>query len=106
MLRRLQPQIVILRINSDLSPPDARPDVVGSKIATLVQRLQAECQVQKILVCQTINRATGWRDLPFFNNRVALVSQYFSVVLETLRSAVFWRHKGLRQLKGLHSIRY
>ena len=60
-VRRLQPQIVILEIGSnDLSPPDARPEVVGSKIETLVQRLHAECRVETIVVCQTINRAAVW----------------------------------------------
>ena len=82
LVRRLQPQIVILEIGSnDLSPPDARPEVVGSKIETLVQRLHAECRVETIVVCQTINRAAGLRDPPFFNDRVALLNQYLSVVL-------------------------
>ena len=82
LVRCLQPQIVILEIGSnDLSPPDARPKVVGSKIETLVQRLHAECQVETIVVCQTINRATGLRDPPSFNDRVALLNQYLSVVL-------------------------
>ena len=98
LVRCLQPQIVILEIGSnDLSPPDARPKVVGSKIETLVQRLHAECQVETIVVCQTINRAAGLRDPPSFNDRVALLNQYLSIVLETLPFAVFWRHKGLRQ---------
>ena len=98
LVRRLQPQIVILEIGSnDLSPPDARPEVVGSKIETLVQRLHAECRVETIVVSQTINRAAGLRDPPSFTDRVALLNQYFSVVLETLPFAVFWRHKGLRQ---------
>ena len=90
LVRRLQSQIVI-------SPPDARPEVVGSKIETLVQRLHAECRVETIVVCQTINRAAGLRDPPSFTDRVALLNQYLSVVLETLPFAVFWRHKGLRQ---------
>ena len=93
LVRRLQPQIVIL----DLSPSDARPEVVGSKIKTLVQRLRTECRVETIVVCQTINRTAGLRDPPSFNDRVALLNQYLSVVLETLPFAVFWRHKGLRQ---------
>ena len=98
LVRCLQPQIVILEIGSnDLSPPDARPKVVGSKIETLVQRLHAECQLETIVVCQTINHAAGLRDPPSFNDRVALLNQYLSVVLETLPFAVFWRHKGLRQ---------
>ena len=95
LVGRLQPQIVILDIGSnDLSPP--RPEVVGSNIETLIQRLHAECQVETV-VCQTINRAAGLRDPPSFNDRVALLNQYLSVVLETLPFAVFWRHKGLRQ---------
>ena len=98
LVRCLQPQIVILEIGSnDLSPPDARPEVVGSKIRTLVQGLHAECQVETIVVCQTINHTAGLRDPPSFNDRVALLNQYLSVVLETLPFAVFWRHKGLRQ---------
>ena len=89
-VRCLQPQIVILEIGSnDLSPPDARPKVVGSKIETLVQHLHAECQLETIVVCQTINRAAGLRDPPSFNDRVALLNQYLSVVLETLPFAVF-----------------
>ena len=74
LVRRLQPQIVILESGSnDLSPPDTRPEVVGSKIETLVQRLHAECRVETIVVCQTINRAAGLRDPPSFNDRVALL---------------------------------
>ena len=71
--------------------------MVGSKIETLVQRLHAECQVETIVVCQTINRAAGLRDPSSFNDRVALLNQYLSVVLETLPFAVFGRHKGFRQ---------
>ena len=98
LVRRLQPQIVILEIGSnDLSPPDARHEVVGSKIKTLVQRLHAECRVETLVVCQNINRAAGLRDPPSFDDRVALLNQYLSVVLETLPFAVFWHHKGLRQ---------
>ena len=98
LVRRRQPQIVILEVvSNDLSPPDARPEVVGSKIETLVQRLHGECQFGTIVVCQTINRAAGLRDPPSFTDRVALLNQYLSVVLETLPFAVFWRHKGLRQ---------
>ena len=98
LVRCLQPQIVILEIGSnDLSPPDARPEVVGSKIETVLQRLHAGCQVKTIVVCQTINRAAGLRDPPSFNDHVALLNQYLSMVLETLPFAVFWRHTGLRQ---------
>ena len=61
--------------------------MVGSKIETLVQRLHAECQVETIVVCQTIHRAAGSRDPPSFNARVAFFLPF----------AVFWRHKGLRQ---------
>ena len=71
LVGRLQPQIVILDIGSnDLNPP--RPEVVGSNIETLIQRLHAECQVETV-VCQTINRAAGLRDPPSFNDRVALL---------------------------------
>ena len=98
LVRRLQPQTVILEIGSnDFSPPDARPEVVRSKIETLVQCLHAECRVETIVVCQTINRAAGLRDPPSFNDGVALLNQYLSVVQQTLPFAVFWRHKGLRQ---------
>ena len=102
LVRRLQPQIVIL------------------------ERLHAECQVKTIVVCQTITRAKGLRDLPSFNDRVALLNQYLSVVLETLPFAFFWRHTthrshfiqrrgthqfqrticSLSELQGRHSIRY
>ena len=107
LVRRLQPQIVILEIGSNgLSPPDARPEVVGSKIETLVQRLHAECQVETIVVCQTINRAAGLSDPPsylfilfiyllFSHNKDYTTTN--DRVLETLPFAVFWRHKGLRQ---------
>ena len=78
LVRCLQPQIVILEIGSnDLSPPDVRLEVVGSKIKTLVQRLHAECKVETIVVCQTINRTAGLRDPPSFNDRVALLSNIF-----------------------------
>ena len=65
LVRRLQTQVVILEIGSNnLSPLNTRLEVVGSKIETLVQRLHAKCQVQTILVCQIIMRATGLKDPP------------------------------------------
>jgi len=93
LVRRLQPQIANLEISSNnLSPPDARPKVVILKIETLVQCLYAKRQVQKIVVCQSINNTTGLRDPPSFDDHVALLNQYPSIVLETLPFAVFWSH--------------
>ena len=76
-------------------PREVKPEIVGSKIETLVQHLHAHFSVKFIVVCQTINRAVCPRNTPFYNYRVALLNRYLSVVLETLPFAEFWRHKGL-----------
>ena len=97
-VRKVQPDIVILEIGSnDLCPRDAKPEIVGSKIETLVQHLHAHFNVRFIVVCQTIARAACPRDNPSYNDRVALLNQYLDVVLEAIPFAEFWRHKGLRK---------
>jgi len=89
---RLQPDIVILEVGSnDLCPRVVKPETVGSKIETLVQHFHAHFSVKFIVVCQTITRAVCPRNTPFYNDRVALLNQYLSVVLETLPFAEFWR---------------
>ena len=70
---------------------------MGSKIESLVQLLHAQYSVKFIVVCQTIARAICPRSTPFYNDRVALLNRYLSVVLETLPFATFWCHKGLRK---------
>ena len=96
---RLKPEIVILELGSnDLSPGEARPERVGSEIESLVQLLHAQYGVKFIVVCQTINnRALCPRSTPSYNDLVALLNRYLSVVLETLPFATFWCHKGLRK---------
>ena len=95
---RLKPEIVILELGSnDISPSEARPERVGSTIESLVQLLHAQYGVKFIVVCQTINRAFCPRSTPSYNDRVALLNRYLSVVLETLPFAAFWCHKGLRK---------
>ena len=94
----LKPEIVILELGSnDLSPEEARPEHVGSKIESLVQLLHAQYSVKFIVVCQTIKRAVCPRGTPSYNDRVDLLNRYLSVVLETLPFATFWCHKGLRK---------
>ena len=62
---RLKPEIVILELGwNDLSPPEARPELVGSKIESLVQLLYAQYGAKFIVVCQTITRALGPRGTP------------------------------------------
>ena len=95
---RLKPEIVILELGSnDLSPSEARSEQVGSKIESLLQLLHANYGVKFIVVCQTINRALCPRSTPSYNDRVALLNRYLSVILETLPFATFWCHKGLRK---------
>lgn len=97
-VRKVQPDIVILEIGSnDLCPRDAKPEIVGSKIETLVQHLHAHFNVRFIVVCRTVARAACPRDNPSYNDRVALLNQYLDVVLEAIPFAEFWRHKGLRK---------
>ena len=95
---RLKPEIVILELGSnDLSRSEGRPEQVGSKKESLVQLLHAQYGVKFIVVCQTINRALSLRSTPSYNDRVALLNRYLSVVLEMLPFATFWCHKGLRK---------
>ena len=62
-VRKVQPDIVILEIGSnDLCPRDAKPEIVGSRIETLVQHLHAYFNVRFIVVCQTIARSACPRD--------------------------------------------
>ena len=91
----LKPEIVILELGSnDLSPEEARPEHVGSKIESLVQLLYAQYSVKFIVVCQTIKYAVCPRGTPSNNDRVGPLNCYLSMVLETLPSATFWCHKG------------
>ena len=95
---RLKPEIVILeRGSNDLSPNEARPERVGSKIESLVQLLHAQYGVKFIVVFQTTTRALCPPGSPFYNDSVTLLNRYLSVVLETLPFATFWCHKGLRK---------
>ena len=95
VVARLKPEIVILELGlNDLSPSEARPEQVGSKVESLVQLLQAQYGVKFIVVCQTINCALCPWSTPSYNDRVALLNRYLSVVLETLPFATFWCHKG------------
>ena len=97
-VRRLKPDIVILEIGSnDLCQLGVKPETVGSKIEALVHILQNQCHVNYIMVCQVINRTAIPREVPLYNERVALLNQYLSVVLETLDFVQFWCHKGLRK---------
>ena len=80
---RLKPEIVILKLGSNgLSPSEARPKQVGSKIDSLCT-LHTQYGVKFIVVCQTINRALCLHGTPSSNDRVALLNRYLSVVLET-----------------------
>ena len=68
---RLKPEIVIQELGSnDLSPPEARPELVGSKIESLVQLLHAKYGVKFVVVCQTITRALCPRGTSSYNDRV------------------------------------
>lgn len=97
-VQRLKPDIVILEIGSnDLCQPGVKPETVGSNIETLVHILHNQYQVKYIMVCQVINRATIPREVHCYNERVAILNQYLSVVLETLEFVQFWCHKGLRK---------
>ena len=92
----LTPEIVILEQGlNDLSPEEARPEHVGSKIESLVQLLHAQYSVKFIVVSQTIKRAVCPQGTPSYNDRVSLLNRYLSVVLEMLPFATFWCHKGL-----------
>jgi len=95
---RLKPEIVILELGSnDLNPTVARPELVGSKIESLVQLLHAQYGVKVIVVCQAITRGLCPRGTPSYNDRVSLLNRYLSVVLDTLPFANYWCHKGLRK---------
>ena len=72
----LKPEIVILELGlNDLSPSEARPERVGSKIESLVQLLHAQYGVKFIVVCLIINRALCLRSTPSYNDRVALLNR-------------------------------
>ena len=65
---RLKPDIVILEVGSyDLCPTEVKPEIVGSKIETLVQHLHAHFNVKFIVVCHTIIRAACPQNTPFLS---------------------------------------
>ena len=91
----LKPEIVILELGSnDLSPEEARPEHVGSKIESLVQLLHAQYSVKSIVVCQTIKRAVCPRGTPSYNDRVELLNRYLPSVPMLCRDGVHLNHKG------------
>ena len=95
---RLKPEIVILELGSNnFSPSEARPERVGSKMESLVQLLHTQYGVKFFVVCQTINHTLCPLSTPSYNDRIALLNRYLSVVLKTLPFATFWCHKGLHK---------
>ena len=89
---QFQPNIVILEVGTnDLTLE--KPETVGSRIDDLVRMLLGVPSVRVVGVCLVTNRASS----PKFNEKVAILNQYLTVVLEDKHNVFCWRHKGFTQ---------
>ena len=91
VITRISPDIVILDIGTnDLAL--APPEVVGSDIEELVRSLVAEYSVRAVVLCQVTPLAPNKSSN--FNERAKLLNQYTRVVIEPIKQAICWTHRG------------
>ncbi|CAB4028241.1 Hypothetical predicted protein [Paramuricea clavata] len=87
---------IILVLFSEVGTNDLtleKPETVGSRIDDLVRMLLGVPSVRVVGVCLVTNRASS----PKFNEKVAILNQYLTVVLEDKHNVFCWRHKGFTQ---------
>jgi hypothetical protein len=93
ILSRLRPVIVILEIGTD-DLSHQRPEVVGSSIDDLVCHILGEfSSVRAIGVCHVIPRSYLYLEAEQFFQKVKLLNQYLSIVLEQYPNVFCWQHK-------------
>ena len=81
------PNIVILEIGTnDLTAEP--PEIVGSKIDELTQKLLNDFSVSVIVVCAVIPRANANAN---FNEKTKLLNQYLRVVIDSPQ-VFYWEH--------------
>ena len=91
VISNISPDIVILEIGTnDLS--NTPPEVVGSDIEDMVQQLISQYAVRAVVLCHVTPRATYQSSN--FNERAQLLNQYTSVVLDPIKQAICWTHRG------------
>ena len=91
VISKISPDIVILEIGTnDLS--NTPPEVVGSDIEDMVQQLISQYSVRAVVLCHVTPRATYQSST--FNERAQLLNQYTRVVLEPIKQASCWTHRG------------
>ena len=85
-------EVVILEIGTN-DLVNTGPEVVGSNIESLVPLLLDSYFVRVIGVCHVIPRGVSHIDSSRFPQRVEILKQYLSVVLESLPNVFCWLHK-------------
>ena len=91
VISNISPDIVILEIGTnDLS--NTPSEVVGSDIEDMVQQLISQYAVRAVVLCHVTPRATYQSSN--FNERAQLLNHYTSVVLDPIKQAICWTHRG------------
>ena len=92
MVEQIAPEVVILEIGTN-DLVNTGPEVVGSNIESLVRLLLDGYFVRVVGVCHVIPRGVSHIDSSRFAQRVEILKQYLSVVLESLPNVFCWLHK-------------
>ena len=92
VVEQIAPDVVLLGIGTtDLV--DARPEVVGSEIESLVCHLLEVYQVPVVGVCHVIPRGQSHDEAASFAERVEILQQYLEVVLSPIPKVFCWLHQ-------------
>ena len=90
--KHIAPEVVILEIGTN-DLVNTGPEVVGSNMESLVCLLLDSYFVRIIAVCHVIPHGVSHIDSSRFAQRVEILKQYLSVVLESLPNVFCWLHK-------------
>ena len=83
VVERIAPEVVILEIGTN-DLVETSPEVVGSRIESLLRLLLDSYSVRVVGVCHVIPRGVSHKDSSCFAQCVEILKQYLSVVLESL----------------------
>ena len=92
VVEQIAPDVVLLEIGTN-DLVDARPEVVGSEIESLVCHLLEVYKVPVVGVCHVIPRGQSHHEAASFAERVEILQQYLEVVLSPIPKVFCWLHQ-------------